>query len=254
MALIHLVRLGNMSIISRKIDGITVGQKRKDGYVNATALADAHYKATGVRRDVNHWLDVKRTQESIEHLSLKTGIPGFKLVEAKKGRYGGTWIHPRLSVRFAMWLSDDFGYLVEEWIEQWLTTETKRKAEQSPWGKVREEGKETRREFTDAIQDYIERHPELPDDAKTLMYANASDKVNLVVFGRTAKQLLRDFQVSERTALRDAFTSAELQLIREVENVAMRLVDSRDIHPFRAVAEAEVRLVIPVSSRALVLN
>lgn len=221
-----------MSIISRKIDGVTVGQQRKDGYVNATALAEAHLKATGVRRDVNHWLDVKRTQEFIEHLSLKTDIPGNKLVDAKRGRYGGTWIHPRLSIRFAMWLSDGLGYLVEEWVERWMTQSAAQTASLIPWGKIRLEGRETRRQFTDSIKDYIERHPQLPEDAKEWMYANASDKVNLVVFGRTAKQLLRDFNVRDRIALRNAFNSAELQLIREVENVAMRLVDSKDIHPF----------------------
>ncbi|MCC5609732.1 KilA-N domain-containing protein [Nostoc sp. CHAB 5834] len=35
---------------------------------------------------------------------------------------GGTWIHPKLAIRFGIWLSDEFGYLVEEWVEQWLTT------------------------------------------------------------------------------------------------------------------------------------
>ncbi len=34
---------------------------------------------------------------------------------------GGTWIHPKLAIRFGIWLSDEFGYLVEEWVEQWLT-------------------------------------------------------------------------------------------------------------------------------------
>lgn len=35
---------------------------------------------------------------------------------------GGTWLHPKLSVRFAMWLSVDFGYQVEIWVQEWMTT------------------------------------------------------------------------------------------------------------------------------------
>jgi KilA-N domain len=33
----------------------------------------------------------------------------------------GTWLHPKLATRFGIWVSDEFGYLVEEWVEQWLT-------------------------------------------------------------------------------------------------------------------------------------
>ena len=252
--LVHLVGLGDMSIISRKIDGfngLVIGQRKKDGYVNATAMCQATSK------QIHHYFDNKATNEFLDALSANLGIPRSALVLTRKGgkpESQGTWVHPQVAINLGQWCSPQFAVLVSRWVMDWMTAETKRKAEQSPWGKVREEGKEVRREFTDAIQDYIERHPELPDDAKTWMYANASDKVNLVVFGRTAKQLLRDFQVSDRTALRNAFNSKELQLIREVENVAMRLVDSRDIHPFKAVEDAEARLLIPISSRTLALG
>lgn len=93
-----------MSIISRKIDGITVGQKRKDGYVNITALSTAHQKATGVRREVSEWLENKRTKESLEHLSLTADLPVVKLVDKREGRNGGTWIHPDLFPNFQQWL------------------------------------------------------------------------------------------------------------------------------------------------------
>lgn len=61
----------------------------------------------------------------MEHLSSKTGIPVINLYQAFQGSPetgGGTWIHPKLAIRFGIWLSDEFGYLVEEWVEQWLTT------------------------------------------------------------------------------------------------------------------------------------
>ncbi len=111
-----------MEIIARSINGLEVGQRQEDGYVNATALSKAHFEATGNKRDITDWLTNARTQETLEHLSLKTDIPVIKLTESKAGRYGGTWIHPKLATRFAIWLSDEFGYQVESSVEEWMTT------------------------------------------------------------------------------------------------------------------------------------
>lgn len=113
-----------MEIIAHDVSEISVGQRKVDGYVNATALTTAHRKATGKKRDVSDWLNNKRVQETIKHLSSKTGIGGYELYQVFQGspdNGGGTWLHPKLSVRFAMWLSDDFGFQVENWVEQWMT-------------------------------------------------------------------------------------------------------------------------------------
>jgi hypothetical protein len=108
-----------MNIISHSMHGITVAQRSEDGYVNATALSKACEKATGERREPSEWLSNSRTKESLKHLSEKTGIPVNRLVEKRRGVGGGTYIHPKLAIRFAIWLSDDFGYAVEEWVEEW---------------------------------------------------------------------------------------------------------------------------------------
>ena len=107
-----------MEIIAHNVSGVIVEHRSSDDYINATALVKAYQQATGNRRDVSEWLSNKRTQESFNHLSAKTGIPVIQLCQAFRGspeNGGGTWLHPRLAVRFAMWLSDDFGYMVEEW-------------------------------------------------------------------------------------------------------------------------------------------
>lgn len=72
-----------------------------------------------------HWLSLERTKETLTHLNSITGIPVIELYQVFRGSPssgGGTWIHPKLAIRFGIWLSDEFGYLVEEWVEQWLTT------------------------------------------------------------------------------------------------------------------------------------
>ncbi|RCJ17963.1 hypothetical protein A6770_33430 [Nostoc minutum NIES-26] len=112
-----------ITIISRQINGSPVEQRQRDGYINATALTSAYKLATGKRRDVSDWLENKRTLETLSHLSSNTGIPVFELYQVFQGspeNGGGTWIHPKLAVRFGIWLSDEFGYQVEQWVEEWV--------------------------------------------------------------------------------------------------------------------------------------
>lgn len=111
--------------LTHNLSGIAVNQRAIDGYINATALTTAHKEATGQRKDVANWLSNKRVQQTLEHLSSITGIPVTGLYQVFQGgipENQGTWLHPKLSVRFAIWLSDDFGFQVENWVEQWMTT------------------------------------------------------------------------------------------------------------------------------------
>jgi hypothetical protein len=110
--------------LTHNLSGIAVNQRVIDGYINATALTNAHKQATGQRKDVANWLSNKRVQQTLEHLSSVTRIPVTELYQVFQGGIPedqGTWLHPKLSVRFAMWLSDDFGFQVENWVEQWMT-------------------------------------------------------------------------------------------------------------------------------------
>ncbi len=54
---------------------------------------------------------------------------------------------------------------------------------------------------------------------------NASQRATLVVFGRKAKKLAEDLGVPPDNLL-DALTPDELILLLEVEDTAMRLIDS----------------------------
>ena len=114
-----------MNMIIHEANGVQIGQRSQDGYINATAMTRAYFQRTGKRRDVNQWLKSKRTKESIKHLSSVTQICVTELYQVFQGgndqKNQGTWIHPRLAVRFAVWLDDDFGYMVETWVMDWLT-------------------------------------------------------------------------------------------------------------------------------------
>lgn len=120
--------------------------------------------------------------------------------------------------------------------------------ERQAFMQARLEGKETRRDLTDAIKSYIDRHSELSENNRKWLYVNASQRVVLVVFGRKAKKLAEDLGVDPDN-LRDALTSKELLLLREVEDTAVRLIDLRDVHPDDAVQQTSERLLIQVQNR-----
>lgn len=78
-------------------------QKGDSVMVNATEMA----KPFGKR--CNDFLSTKQTNELINSLSIKTGIPAMGLVTVNQGGINpGTWMHEDLALIFAQWLSPDF--------------------------------------------------------------------------------------------------------------------------------------------------
>ncbi len=114
--------------------------------------------------------------------------------------------------------------------------------------KARVFGKVTRRKLTDEIKDYIESHPELSDNAKKFMYSNVSDILNLALFGRKARHLAEDLKVDPKD-LRDALSYRELSHVDNVEDLAVRLMDSTDMTPIEAIKESCRRLLFPTQYR-----
>lgn len=113
------------------------------------------------------------------------------------------------------------------------------------WLKARAEGKQTRRLFTDAIADYIFRHEkELSDGRKNWLYTNATNQVNLQVFGVSAKKL-REMGIDGR----DNYTSNQLLRVYQLEDVAIALIDEFDVEPTEAVKQAADRVLLACIGR-----
>lgn len=85
-----------------------------NGWFNATEAAKRFAKR------LDHWLDNAETLEYIQALDatltgkdseiVDTRNPGYvKTSKARADRGGGTWLHPKLAVAFARWLSAKFG-------------------------------------------------------------------------------------------------------------------------------------------------
>ena len=87
-----------------------------DGWFNANEIADNFGKSP------TEWLRLPTTREYVARLESRYGkIPYVRTTRNRADRGGGTWLHPRLAVRFAQWLDVDFSIWCDEQIEQILS-------------------------------------------------------------------------------------------------------------------------------------
>ena len=99
------------------LNDITIIARPEDGYINATELCKA-----GKKR-LEHYKENKQTQEYLQVLSSVTGIPITELIEVKQGGVNqGTWVHRKVAIHLAQWISADFSVKVSSWIEELMLT------------------------------------------------------------------------------------------------------------------------------------
>jgi len=109
----------------RAWQGTPIQRRAADGWVNATAMCQAN----GKRWTLYQAND--RTQAYIHALAAEVGIPTSALVVSVKGGVPdlqGTWIHPRLAVDLARWISPAFAV----WMDGWFLEATQRPAPVAP--------------------------------------------------------------------------------------------------------------------------
>lgn len=134
-------------------------------------------------------------------------------VQAKAGRYGGTYAHKDIAFEFAMWISPEFKiYIVKEF--QRLKTEEQRLL---GWSAKRELSKINYRIHTDAIRQNLIPAEVTPAQA-SIIYANEADVLNVAMFGVTAKQW-REAHPELKGNIRDYATINELICLSNMENL-----------------------------------
>ena len=134
-------------------------------------------------------------------------------LQAKTGRYGGTYAHKDIAFEFAMWISPEFKvYIVKEF--QRLKEEEQK---QLGWSAKRELSKINYRIHTDAIKHKL-IPAEITKAQSSIIYANEADVLNVAMFGMTAKQW-RDANPELKGNIRDYATINELICLSNMENL-----------------------------------
>ncbi len=134
-------------------------------------------------------------------------------VQAKAGRYGGTYAHKDIAFEFAMWISPEFKiYIVKEF--QRLKTEEQRLL---GWSAKRELSKINYRIHTDAIKQNL-IPAELTPIQTSMIYANEADVLNVAMFGVTAKEW-REAHPELKGNIRDYASINELICLSNMENL-----------------------------------
>ena len=104
-------------------------------------------------------------------------------LQAKAGRYGGTYAHTDISFEFAMWISPEFKIFIVKEFQRLKEEEQKAIG----WSAKRELSKINYHIHTDAVRANL-----IPEEVDayhgSLIYAEEADVLNVALFGMTAKE------------------------------------------------------------------
>lgn len=188
-------------IITADFDGKAM-QFREDGWFNATVAAERFGKR------LDHWLANRETGQYITALSelLNTRNPG-ELIHARKGRNGGTWLHPKLAVAFARWLDVRFAV----WCDMQIDGLLRCIAQPDSWHQLRHDAGARFRGVCDMVN--LSRQA-IGKSTAPHHYANEAKLINWAMTGSYAP------------INRDSLTAKQLRLLELLEAQDMLLIGS----------------------------
>lgn len=181
-----------VKLIKSDFDGHVI-QFNDAGWFNATIAADKFGK-----RPIN-WLELDSTDRYIEAMSLALKVGKSDLLEVKKGRSGGTWLHPKLAVAFARWLSEEFAVWCDLQIDKIIHGER----DVIDWGMMRHASKSSNKVANEILMMVRQENGK---ETKGFHYANEAKLVNYALTGK--------FEPVDR----DSLSAVELDLLSSLEN------------------------------------
>ena len=196
-----------------------------DGWINATEAAARFDKRP------NDWLSLPTTIEYLEALSRRsvTGLSGNGLMSVKRGgKNQGTWLHPKLAVKFARWLSVDFEIWCDEQVDALVRGELNSRSVARRLAAV------GYRSLCDAL---LITHDSIGKTTKPHHYMNEARLITEVITG------------AFKGRNRDQLTQAELELIMLVENRDVLLIGqgkdfaARKKHLLGYVGDLQMKLI-----------
>ena len=226
-------------------NGIDIGIYTSD-YINEyVSLTDiAKYRSLDPRITIHNWL---RGRDVVEFLGLWESLhnPSFKRIDfdtfkkdaganafvfsiknwneqlgaiglfTKSGRYGGgIYAHRDIAFEFASWISPEFKLYIIQDYQRLKQDENSRLS--LNWNLNREISKLNYKVHTDAIKNNL-IPPELTPLQISYTYASEADLLNVVLFGKTAKQW-REENPTEKGNIRDVATIYQLLVLSNMES------------------------------------
>lgn len=167
------------------------------GWLHATEIAERFGKEPA------QWLRLDSTKEYIERLSERmdksnVGKSHITLVKTRRGNTStsGTWLHPKLAVKFARWLSVDFEIWCDEQIDALV------RGDQANWQQARQQSAVGYRGLCEALAIAHEENGKTPQRHH---FINEAKLINQVITGEFAGRN------------RDELTAHELLLVTLIE-------------------------------------
>ena len=142
-------------------------------------------------------------------------------IVSKAGRYGGTYAHSDIAMSFATWISPEFQLYIMKDYRRLKADENSRLS--LNWNLNREISKLNYRIHTDAIKDNL-IPPELTSAQISYTYANEADMLNVILFGKTAKQW-KDENSTMKGNMRDVATLNQLLVLANLESYNAVLIN-----------------------------
>lgn len=228
-----------------------------DDYISLTDIA--RYKSDEPKMVIQNWM---RNRNTIEFLGVWESLhnPDFKGIEfdafrkqaglnsftmtpskwiretgaigvrTKRGRYAsGTYAHKDIAFEFASWISPEFKLYVIKDYQRLKADENSRLSLE--WNEKRLFSKLNYRIHTDAVKEHLE--PATRGKAKTFVYANEADVLNVALFGMTARQW-RESNPDAEGNIRDHASLHELLVLANLESMNAELIKRGLSRPDRA--------------------
>ena len=173
-------------------------------------------------------------------------------IVSKAGRYGGTYAHSDIAMSFATWISPEFQLYIMKDYRRLKADENSRLS--LNWNLNREISKLNYRIHTDAIKKNL-IPPELTPAQITYTYANEADMLNVVLFGKTAKQW-KDENPDAKGNMRDLATLNQLLVLANLESYNAVLISQgkkqkERMELLRQLAVQQLRTLETISLNAL---
>ena len=252
-----------MTIVQHNFDGSLIAQSGEiteimgntipKGWVNATAMCKANNKTWS-----NYWkTDKAKSFAGKVSTALLSGSPAIISIEGGNEKdLQGTWVHIKVAIHLAMWISDDFALWATDVLMLVLNnefealTEKAKQAQQEctkAWEKVRGSGIMVRKSLTKSIQDWYARNPGGTTRPLHAMISTVTNSIYLRLWGMDAKQL-EDHLGCGRHELRDHLDCESLHDLDVAEYNVVTFICQDNIKPVDAVPLANIRL-LPLPTR-----